>query len=53
MPIVRVVKRGKGSKTLNQKSKKIAEYIGKKIQFENFFENLSLCLKFIINKMNT
>jgi predicted ATP-dependent endonuclease of OLD family len=33
IPIVRVVKRGKGSKTLNQKSKKIAEYIGKKIQF--------------------
>lgn len=32
-PIVRVVKKGKGSKTLNQKSKKIAEYIGKKIQF--------------------
>lgn len=32
-PTVRVVKRGKGSKTLNQKSKKIAEYIGSKIQF--------------------
>lgn len=32
-PTVRVVKRGKGSKTLNLKSKKIAEYIGSKIQF--------------------
>lgn len=32
-PIVRVVKRGIGSKTLNLKSKKIAEYIGSKIQF--------------------
>lgn len=32
-PIIKVVKRGRGSKTLNQKSKKIADYIGNKIQF--------------------
>lgn len=33
IPIIKVVKRGKGTKTLNLKSKKIAEYIGNKIQF--------------------
>lgn len=32
-PKIRVIKKGKGAKTLNLKSKKIAEYIAKKIYF--------------------
>jgi predicted ATPase len=32
-PKIKVIKKGLGAKTLNQKSKKIAEYIAKKIQF--------------------
>jgi predicted ATPase len=33
IPKIRVIKKGLGAKTLNQKSKKIAEYIARKIQF--------------------
>lgn len=32
-PIISVIKKGRGSKTLNSKSKKIAEYIAKRIHF--------------------
>jgi predicted ATP-dependent endonuclease of OLD family len=33
IPKIRVIKKGLGAKTLNQKSKKIAEYVARKIQF--------------------
>ena len=32
-PVISVIKKGRGSKTLNSKSKKIAEYIAKRIHF--------------------